>query len=63
MISIKRLFKYLRDKVALAFTGSTLFEVEWYPGNPQKGGLYRVPGHIPNKERYLLYRIWRTIIS
>lgn len=51
----------LRGWLRTAFTGSTLLEVEWWPGNPQRGGVVRIPGHLPERERSIWWRIRETI--
>lgn len=53
----------IRSSLRTAFTGSTLLEVEWWPGQPKRGGLVRVPGHLPDRERSLWWRIGQTIRS
>lgn len=53
----------LRARLQLAFTGSTLLEAEWWPGNPKRGGILRIPGHWPERERSFWWRMWQTVRS
>lgn len=53
----------IRRWLRTAFTGSTLLEVEWWPGNPKRGGLVRVPGQLPERERSLWWRLKQTVRS
>lgn len=55
--------KRLRAWPQNAFTGSTLLEAEWWPGQPKRGGLVRVPGHLPERERSIWWRIVQTARS
>ena len=50
-----------RDWLKDAFTGSTLLEAEWWPGNPRRGGLLRVPGELPDREQSIWWRIRQTV--
>ena len=56
-ILARSLRAWLRD----AFTGSTLLEAEWWPGNPKRGGLLRIPGHYPERERSFWWRLAQTV--
>ena len=58
---MKALVRRLRAKWQSAFTGSTLLEAEWWPGNPKRGGLLRIPGHYPERERSIWWRIRQTV--
>lgn len=53
----------LRAWLQNAWTGSTLIEAEWRPGQPSRGGLLRVPGHLPERERSIWWRLVQTIRS
>ena len=61
--AMKSLARHLRAWVQNVFTGSTLLEAEWWPGKPTRGGLLRIPGHYPERERSLLWRFVQTIRS
>ena len=58
-----RAFASLRAWLRTAFTGSTLLEAEWRPGQPALGGLLRVPGHLPAREWSIWWRLAQTIRS
>lgn len=60
---MKRIREAITSMLRTAFTGSTLLEVEWHPGNPKLGGLLRVPGYLPERERSLWWRLNETVRS
>lgn len=58
---MKDLIAWLRAKWQNAFTGSTVLEGEWWPGQPARGGLLRIPGQMPKREQSFFWRLWQTI--